>query len=195
MALIALGSSNLLAGDRTGWLLGTLLGRLAPWASAATLAAMHVGLRKLGHVVEYGILGVLWYRALAPGPRAAPTAFLIAAVYGGVDELWQGLHPSRTPAVGDVVIDAGGALLGLLAWTGGGRWRVAALRVAAGGVWLLAGLAGLLFGVDLALGRPTASLAASAAALGLVAGGLTRLARAGRASGGLGGDSGIIGPP
>jgi hypothetical protein len=130
--------------------------------------------------VEYGILAVLWYRALDPSARAAPAAFLLAAGYAVVDELWQGLHPSRTPAAGDVAIDAAGALLGLLAWTGGGRWRAAALRSAAAGVWLLAGLAAVLLIVDLALGRAAAAPALAAVGLGLVGTGLARLARRAR---------------
>ena len=153
----------------------TLLEGLLPWLSPATLEAMHVGIRKLGHVVEYGILAVLWHRALAPSPRAAPLAFVLAAAYGGLDELWQGLHPNRVPAVSDVGLDAGGALLGLLAWTG--PWRESLLRGAAWGVGALAGVATLGVGVDLALGRSTAGLGVAAVGLGLVAGGLGCLAR------------------
>lgn len=180
MALIALGSSSLLAGDRTGrWMLG-LLGTLAPWASQATLAAAHFGLRKLGHLVEYGILAVLWHRALAPLPYATMAAFVLAAAYGGLDELWQGLHPSRTPAVSDVAVDAGGALLGLAAWTGHALLTAATLRGAAWGVGLLAGLAALGVAVDTTLGRPAADLGVTALGLGLVAGGLARLARRAR---------------
>jgi hypothetical protein len=177
MGLIALGSSSLLAGDRTGRFLLTLLAHLAPWASAAAVDAIHFGLRKLGHVVEYGILAILWHRALSPAPHAALTAFLLTAAYGCLDELWQGLYPSRTPAAGDVVIDAGGALLGLLAWTGGGGWRAAVLRVAAGGVWLLTGLTGLALAVDVALGRPATAPGLAAGGLALVALGLGCLAR------------------
>jgi VanZ family protein len=175
MVAIALGSSDVLADGRTSPVWLGLLERLAPWASPATLAASNVGLRKLGHVIEYGILAILWYRALTPSPHAATTAFLVATVYGGLDELWQGLHPSRTPALGDVIIDAGGALLGLLAWTG--PWRAAWLEGAAWGVGALAGIAGLVVGVDLALGRPAAALAVAAVGLGLVAAGLGCLAR------------------
>lgn len=180
MGLIALGSSSLLAGNRTGRLLVTLLTHFVPAADPRILDALHVGLRKLGHVMEYGILAVLWYRALDPSARAAPTAFLLAAAYGVVDELWQGLHPSRTPAAGDVAVDAAGALLGLLAWTGGGRWRATALRSAAAGVWLLAGLAAVLLIVDLALGRSAAAPALAAVGLGLMGAGLARLARRAR---------------
>ncbi|HWC05442.1 MAG TPA: VanZ family protein [Methylomirabilota bacterium] len=176
MALIAAGSSSLLSGDRTGrWMLSQL-GHLAPWASPALLAGAHVGLRKLGHLVEFGILAVLWHRSLLPSPRAATAAFGLAAAYGGLDELWQGFHPSRTPAAGDVIVDAGGALLGLLAWTGAGPGRAAARRVAAGAVGLLAGLAALALAIDLALGRPAADLGVAATGLALGAAGLARLA-------------------
>jgi VanZ family protein len=178
MAAIALGSSDLLAGNRTGRIVLTLLERLLPWAGPATLEAMHVAVRKLGHVVEYGILAILWHRALAPAPRAAPLAFVIAAAYGVLDELWQGLHPNRTPAVADAGFDAAGALLGLLAWTA--PWRAPLLRGAAWGVGALAGVAALGVGLDLALGRPTAGLGLAAVGLGLVASGLGCLARRAR---------------
>src|SRR5262249_34742437 len=131
MSLIALGSSNLLGSDRTGRVVLTTLGHIAPWASPASLAVAHVGLRKLGHIVEFGAVAVLWYRGLAPSPRAAWTAFALAAAYGGVDELRQALTPNRGPAVSDVLVDAVGAWLGLAAWTEFGPLRSASLRGAA----------------------------------------------------------------
>jgi hypothetical protein len=183
MGLIALGSSSLLSGGRTGrWMLA-LLGALAPWASTALLNAAHFGLRKVGHLVEFGVLAVLWYRALAPSPRAVTAAFVLAAAYGGLDELRQGLDPSRVPAVGDVAVDALGALLGLAAWTEPGRLRTGALRVAAWGVGLLAGLAGLGVALDATLGRPAADVCVGALGLGLVAAGLARVVRSGVSAG------------
>ena len=183
MGLITLGSSSLLSGGRTGpWMLA-LLGALAPWASAALLDAAHFGLRKVGHLVEFGVLAVLWYRALAPSSRAVTAAFVLAAAYGGLDEIRQGLDPSRVPAVGDVAVDALGALLGLAAWTEPGRLRTAALRAAAWGVALLAGLAGLGVTLDATLGRPAADVGVGALGLGLVAAGLARVARSGVSAG------------
>lgn len=177
MGLIALGSSSLLSGDRTSrWML-TLLGHLAPWASPATIHATHFGLRKLGHLGEFGILAVLWHRALAPSPRAVMAAFLLAATYGGVDELRQGLDPSRVPALSDVAVDALGAWLALAAWTVPGPLLTATLRVAAWGTGLLAGLAVLGIGLDSTLGRPAADVGIAALGLTLVAAGLARLAR------------------
>jgi VanZ family protein len=178
MTVIAVGSSDLLANERTSpWGL-SLLDRLAPWASPTTLAAANVALRKLGHILEFGVLAILWHRALTPSPRAGARAFVLTALYAGLDELWQSFHPSRTPALGDVVIDAGGALLGLLAWTG--SWWASLLRGAAWVVGSLAGLAVLGLGVDLALGRPIGGLGGPAVGLGLVAGGLGCLARRAR---------------
>ena len=183
MGLIALGSSSFLSGDRTGrWMLA-LLGALAPWASAALLNAAHFGLRKVGHLVEFGVLAVLWYRALAPSPRAVAAAFGLAAAYGGVDELRQGLDPSRVPAVGDVAVDALGALLGLAAWTEPGRLGTGARRGAAWGVAALAGLSALGVILDVALGRSAADVGVAALGLGLVLGGLTRVAGSGVTTG------------
>jgi hypothetical protein len=177
MALIALGSSSLLAGERTGAWLPALLGRLASWASPATLAAAHFGVRKLGHLVEFGILAVLWRRALAPSTRAVPVAFVVASLYAGVDEWRQGLTPDRVPAVGDVAIDALGALLGLAAWEGPGPLAVRTGRAAAWGLGLAAALGLLLIPLDLGLGRPAAALAVTALGLGVVARALARLVR------------------
>jgi hypothetical protein len=177
MGVIALGSSSLLSGDRTGGWMLTPLGHLAPWASPTTLAALHFGLRKLGHVVEYGVLAVLWHRALAPAPRALTAAVLLAAGYGALDELGQGLTASRTAAVSDVAIDAAGALLGVAAWTEPGPLTAATLRGAAWITGLLAGLAAVGVAIDATLGRPAVDLGATAVGLGLVAGGLARLAR------------------
>jgi VanZ family protein len=176
MGLIALGSSSLLSGDRTGrWTL-TVLAQLAPWATPDLLAGAHFGLRKLGHLVEFGILAVLWHRSLVPAPRAVTAAFALAAAYGGVDELRQGLDPTRTPALGDVVVDAIGAGLGLAAWTGPGPLRTAALRCAAVGTGLLAGLAVAGLALDASLGRPVADIGVAALGLSVVAIGLRRLA-------------------
>jgi hypothetical protein len=180
MALIALGSSSLLAGERTGQWLPGLLGGLASWASPAALAAGHFALRKIGHLVEYGILAVLWHRALAPSPRAVTAAFILAAAYGGLDELWQGLHPSRTPAVSDVAVDALGALIGLAVWEGPGPLAARTLQAAAWGLGLAAALGLLFVPIDLALGRPTAALAVTTLGLAVAAHSLARLARSAR---------------
>jgi VanZ family protein len=177
MGLIALGSSSALSGSRTGHWMVFLLGPLGPWATPALFEAMHVGIRKLGHLLEFGVLAVLWHRALAPSPRAVAAAFLLAAAYGGVDELRQGLDPSRGPAVSDVLVDGLGAWIALAAWTESRAPRVATLRVAAWVVGGLAALGGLGTAVDLTLGRPAGDVAGATLGLGLLAAGLARWAR------------------
>ncbi len=172
MAVIAIGSSGFLSGDRTGqWMLG-VLGQLAPGANPGLLDAAHIGARKVGHLVEFGVLAILWYRALAPSPTAVPLAFVLATVYGGLDELRQGLVPNRVPALSDVMVDSLGALLGLAAWTEPDPLRRGAMRVATWAVGLLAGFAIVGVALDSALGRPAADVGGVALGLGLLAIGL-----------------------
>jgi hypothetical protein len=70
------------------------------------------------HLVEYGILGILFARALASDPRAGRgRVFLLALVLGAaaglVDELIQGILPSRYGDPRDVAFNAVSVLLGL----------------------------------------------------------------------------------
>jgi hypothetical protein len=80
--------------------------------------------KKLGHLVIYGLLGIAWLWGLAPGRRPswreAALAVLLAALYGATDEVHQRFVPGRGAAVLDVGIDALGALLGVIAY---GRLR------------------------------------------------------------------------
>lgn len=69
-------------------------------------------LRKIAHTVEYAILGALLLRALG---RATP-AFLLGVAYAVSDEVHQHFVPGRRGAPLDVLIDAVGVGLGILAW-------------------------------------------------------------------------------
>lgn len=77
---------------------------------------------KTVHAIEYGILGVLFYRAFryAAGARARdyalPLAIFTAIAYGVSDELHQAFVPSRVPSVWDVLADGVGAALAVWAW-------------------------------------------------------------------------------
>jgi len=69
-------------------------------------------LRKLAHTGEYALLAALLFRALArPWP-----AFLAAVAYAASDELHQHFVRGRAGTPRDVAIDAGGALIGLIAF-------------------------------------------------------------------------------
>jgi VanZ family protein len=73
-------------------------------------------LRKLAHVTEYAILGLL----LARATRRPVAAVVLAAAYATTDELHQTFVEGRHGTPRDVAIDTAGALVGVYAWT---RWR------------------------------------------------------------------------
>jgi VanZ family protein len=188
MGVIAFLSGDVLSAQSTGSLLLPLLAHLLPGADPARLHVVHVAIRKLGHLVEYGILAALWWRALAPGPGAARQAVLLAALYAGVDEWRQGLGASRTPSVLDVAIDTVGAVIAvgcLELDRAAGRWLARAGGAAAG----LAAIVSLIAaGVDWRLGLPAGDALAGGLGLAAGAGLLYRVGR--RAAGGAGGSAG-----
>ena len=70
-------------------------------------------LRKLTHMTEYGLLWFLWWRALGYGNRLVPA--LIAIAYAITDELHQTRVEGRHGTPVDVLIDATGMALAMLA--------------------------------------------------------------------------------
>jgi VanZ family protein len=82
----------------------------------------------LGHVGAYAILATLVAWALRPRGRTLTvtlaTAWLVAVLYGVTDEIHRSFVPNRYPDVRDVVTDAIGAAIALVAvawWTRGSR--------------------------------------------------------------------------
>ena len=73
-------------------------------------------LRKLAHITEYAILGVLLFRAT----KAPAAAVVIGVLYAVSDEVHQHFVRGRHAAWYDVVIDTVGVTIGVLA---GARWR------------------------------------------------------------------------
>jgi hypothetical protein len=177
MGVIALLSGTFFGADRTGaWLL-PLLGRLLPGASPALLHALHAVVRKMGHVVEYGILAALWRRALAPGRGPAGAggwAVGLSALYAVVDEARQGLAPNRTPSALDVLIDTASAVLAVACLEGGGAATRTVVRL---GRWVAIALAVGSFAaalVDWSLGLDAADLLLAGLGAGAAAWGLGR---------------------
>lgn len=85
--------------------------------------------KKTAHLVEYGILAVLLYRALINSnlskQKALFFAILIAGLYGISDELHQSFTPGREPRVRDVLIDTVGATIGASVWNYTNNTKVA----------------------------------------------------------------------
>ena len=121
MAIIFLGSTDMLSAEHTSRFLVPFLRWFDPQISLAALNAIQLGVRKLGHLTEYAILAMLLWRALRGGIRwqmKMSILFLVAAlgsaIFAASDEFHQSFVPSRTASTNDVMIDICGALIGLL---------------------------------------------------------------------------------
>jgi VanZ family protein len=120
MGLISVGSTDVLSADQTSRFIGPLLRWLFPAVAPDTLELYHEAIRKLGHVAEFAVLGVLWYRSLAWGAagaraKAAVAALGLSVLFAAVDEGHQGLHATRMASALDVGWDSLGALCGVAA--------------------------------------------------------------------------------
>jgi VanZ like family len=79
------------------------------------LGWIDVVLRKGAHMVEYGLLWLLLFRAF--GWRGAGWAAAIAVGYAVSDELHQSTVDGRTGTPVDVAIDAAGVAVAAFAWS------------------------------------------------------------------------------
>lgn len=116
-AVILLASSDLFSAPHTGSVLETLITAiLGHPMSPAAFETLHWGVRKAAHLIAYGILGALYFRALRAERtprwrmRWAVAAVVLAASVASVDEWNQTFIPSRTGSPVDVAIDAAGAV-------------------------------------------------------------------------------------
>jgi VanZ family protein len=123
---IAMESTDMLSAGHTGGMILPLLQKLFPNASLDSLEIVHAGIRKLGHVVGYGLLSLSLFRAWA-GTRAMQQGdhlrwqmqFSLFAILGTAsvaiaDELHQMTIPSRGGSVHDMVLDTSAAILAQL---------------------------------------------------------------------------------
>lgn len=76
-------------------------------------------IKKTAHIVEYGFLTLLSYRALraygVTNKNAAVWAILFSILYGASDEFHQSFTPGREPRVRDVFFDTIGSMLAIYA--------------------------------------------------------------------------------
>jgi VanZ family protein len=120
MLLIFAGSSDALSAEHTSRFLEPFLRWLDPSISASTIATIHLGLRKLGHLTEYAVLSLFLWRALRAslvGKRDAVIAASclgMAAVFAASDEFHQSFVPTRTASPRDVLIDCVGAAIAIV---------------------------------------------------------------------------------
>jgi VanZ family protein len=129
MAVISFASTETFAASETSRFIGPVLRWLFPGAVPATIELLHGVIRKLGHVAEFGLLALLWYRTFAWGSpgwsrSAAGRALAVTLLCAGLDEAHQIFEPRRTGSLADVGIDTlgGGGVLGI-GWLRSGWWR------------------------------------------------------------------------
>ena len=124
MAVIFIGSTDLLSSDRTSRVLVPLLRWFKPDISEETVWRIQIVVRKCGHLTEYAVLAVLLERALrrpkivglSPRDRSSTGWALVWAMLCAVsDEAHQAMVSTRFGSAWDVGIDALGAALGLTA--------------------------------------------------------------------------------
>lgn len=121
IGVIAIESTGLLGSSNTASLLFPLLRWLAPHMPLEQMQEVHHILRKTGHVVGYGLLSWLCFRAwratLTSGRppdwnwRWAALALAMTATVASLDELHQYFTPGRTGLFCDVVLDTSAGLL------------------------------------------------------------------------------------
>jgi VanZ family protein len=120
VAVMFVGSTDLLSADHTSRFLIPFLRWLDPTISFRTIQTIHSALRRIAHLAEYAILATLLWRALrgtfSRMSRFAVSSitFLVAASFAASDEYHQSFMPSRTGSVHDVAIDCLGALAAVL---------------------------------------------------------------------------------
>jgi VanZ family protein len=136
MVLIFAGSSDALSAEHTSRFIVPFLLWFDPHISLATVAAVHLTLRKMGHFTEYAILAALLWRGLRGTFPAVSnrllglTAFFITAGFAASDEFHQSFVPTRTASPRDVMIDCIGALFAILLCVVLARLRSASVTLA-----------------------------------------------------------------
>jgi VanZ family protein len=115
------------SGSVTGWLLAQLFLSLHIHLTPHTFAAIHFLIRKLAHITEYAIFGLLLYHSFEPrhpegwNTRSAFSALVVAGLFALTDEYHQSFVPGRTASLVDCGIDTAGALLGMVLLYAGRR--------------------------------------------------------------------------
>ena len=172
MAVVLGLSSEAASAEQTSRFLLPFLRWLLPGAAPEQIAALHGLTRIAGHVVEYAILALLWFRAFRRGRGLGPRASAWLAL---ADEWHQSGLRARTGSALDVALDAAGAVGALgVARLG---WRAALDGAATLGLWLAALGGGAVLAVNAWAGVASGVLwlTAPAAALALL---VRRLRRA-----------------
>ena len=121
MAFIFWMSTGTFSAENTSSYLEAVLRFFAPKMSAREINVIHAIVRKSAHLIEYFIMGILFFRAYR-GPSVerwewkwSLYALLSLAIWAAGDEFHQSFVSTRTASVRDVLIDTAGGVLAQLA--------------------------------------------------------------------------------
>jgi len=119
-------STESFSSEHTSRFILPVLKFLLPQLEIGQLEFLHHVVRKVGHVTEYCVLGILLYRAVhldIRSPMTVRTLTIIGIAAAAImDELHQSWVPARTSSVGDIGFDCIGGLCAILFMS---AWRVA----------------------------------------------------------------------
>jgi VanZ family protein len=117
MSFIFWMSTGTFSAQNTSLVIEPILRFLMPSISQESVDMIHVAVRKLGHVTEYFILGILLFRAFRCGSkelrslRWALVSSIVVLLYAVSDEFHQSFIATRTASLVDVGIDTLGGIL------------------------------------------------------------------------------------
>jgi len=121
LAVIFLGSTDLMSAEHTSRFIVPFLRWLNPDISPERLASIHSIVRKCAHLGEYAVLALLLLRAaILMTNLKRSLAILYVSVWvaclfvATTDEFHQTFVASRGASAADIMIDGSGAILGLL---------------------------------------------------------------------------------
>jgi VanZ family protein len=130
MLLIFVASGDLMSAEHTSRFLVPFLLWLKPDISVEKVALIQFCVRKAAHLTEYAILALLLCRAVFRGTNLKwamstlyVSAWIVCVLVATGDEFHQSFVESRGASPWDVMIDAGGAIFGLLIGSSLARWR------------------------------------------------------------------------
>jgi VanZ family protein len=121
MSFIFWMSTDTFSSEQTSQIIGPLLQFLFPSLAGQHIDFIHAVIRKLGHVSEYFILGILLFRAIRaesrqkwrPGWALAVVFFVV--IFAASDEWHQSFTLTRAPSMIDVGFDSAGGVLSQVA--------------------------------------------------------------------------------